>query len=123
MLLTTIRNSAAPDGYFYQPESIFVGTFQTGLLNGITSLSIASGVTVTATFTDGTTAQTTFNIAPINTLLGLGLALNAEALQQFRFPCDWYGVTSLTFAPQSADPNVVLGVALDNFETGVVYPS
>lgn len=84
------------------------------MVGGAAALSTASTVTVTARFQNTTTAQTTFNFNPPNSVFGL--ALNAEAMQRYQFPCDWAKVVSLTFRPQAENGlNVLLGLAIDNF--------
>ncbi|KAK7698533.1 hypothetical protein SLS64_012401 [Diaporthe eres] len=106
---------SATQGRTLNPEAIFVGTFQTGVVGGAAALSSASTITVTATFQDATTAQTTFNFDPPNTVFGL--AISAEAMQYFQFPCEWAKVVSLSFRPQAENGlNGLLGLAIDNFQ-------
>lgn len=66
-------------------------------------------------FNDGRAPEeTTFNFDPANTVFGL--AINAEALQYFKFPCNWAQVSSLSFRPQAENGvNAILGLAIDNF--------
>lgn len=106
---------SATQGRTFNPEAIFIGTFVRNGLTGVAALASASTVIVTATFKDATTAQTTFNFDPPNTVFGV--ALNAEAMQYFQFPCEWTKVVSLSFRPQAENGvNVVLGLALDNYQ-------
>ncbi|KAI3391770.1 hypothetical protein diail_6819 [Diaporthe ilicicola] len=106
---------SALQGQTFKPQAIFVGTFNTGLVSGAAAVPVASTVTVTATFIDGTTAQTTFNFDPPNTVFGL--AINGEAMQYFTFPCEWTSVVSLSFRPQAKNGiNTLLAFALDNFQ-------
>lgn len=106
---------SATQGRTINPEAIFIGTFVRNGFTGAAALSSASTVIVTATFQDATTAQTTFNFDPPNTVFGV--ALNSEAMQYFQFPCEWAKVVSLSFRPQAENGlNVVLGLAIDNFQ-------
>ncbi|KAG6365663.1 hypothetical protein INS49_007274 [Diaporthe citri] len=106
---------SATQGRTFNPEAIFIGTFVKNGFTGAAALTSASTVTVTATFKDATTAQTTFNFDPPNTVFGV--AINAEAMQYFQFPCEWSKVVSLSFVPQAENGvNVVLGLAIDNFQ-------
>ncbi|KAK2605568.1 hypothetical protein N8I77_008397 [Diaporthe amygdali] len=94
---------------------IFAGIFLRNLLGGATALSSASTITVTANFSDSTTAQTTFNIDPPDTVFGL--SVGAQALQYFKFPCVWTEVVSLSFSPQAElGVDTGLGLAIDNFQ-------
>lgn len=104
---------SATQGSSFDPRSIFIGSFVTNGLTGAASFASASTITVTATFTDGTTDKVMFNFDPPNTVFGI--ALNAEALQYFDFPCEWADVVSLAFRPQSENGvNDLLGLAIDN---------
>ncbi|KAJ0107695.1 hypothetical protein J7T55_010301 [Diaporthe amygdali] len=106
---------SAPAGLSFTPEFIFAGIFLRNLLGGATALSSASTITVTANFSDSTTAQTTFNIDPPDTVFGL--SVGAQALQYFKFPCVWTGVVSLSFSPQAElGVDTGLGLAIDNFQ-------
>lgn len=106
---------SAIQGTTFAPKAIFLGTFNTGVVGGAAALSTASTITVTATFLGGATAQTVFDFNPPNTVFGL--AINAEALQYFQFPCAWVNVVSLSFRPQAKNGiNAVLGLAIDNLQ-------
>ncbi|KAL1880023.1 hypothetical protein Daus18300_001386 [Diaporthe australafricana] len=106
---------SATTGTTFAPKAIFLGTFNTGVVSGAAALSTASTITVTATFLGGATAQTAFDFNPPNTVFGL--AINAEALQYFQFPCAWVNVVSLSFKPQAKNGvNIGMGLAIDNLQ-------
>lgn len=79
------------------------------------ALSTDSTIIIRATFKNTTTAETTFKFNPPNTVFGL--AITAEALQYFQFPCEWTDVTILSFRPQADNGlNDLMGFGMDNFQ-------